>query len=330
MKINIVKQFSAMVGAALLLGSGVASSRAALAFPPSPVFTNGVPAWDCIITGAKGERGIAFFTFSYAPDGFGNYQFDMRQIHTKVPVSIANVAVTTTNASNGRGNASGRGDTVVAGLTNVSQVAASTASTNIYGYLHTTGSWGYDYKGNILGFYIERVIDSITATNITYITNQVSFIGRATPNKRFTALYSSSIGGNGKYSGLPMKTVTNLVNGSDFSGPWTGNEIVGPLNTVELLTLTNTSGFPNHYDIFGDGPGYTLDFGGSSGKCLISCQKKFAIAINKYGLDGMPIRATLGDLKNTTKLLGGITKGLLQPGSNVVYNAYFVPFVPYP
>ena len=359
MKTNFTsaKKIHATLLAALLLGAGASPSQAAIPFPPSPVFTNGVPAWDCLITGAHGERGIMFLTFfTNKFDSYGNYSFTMRQIHTKVPASSVKVPVTITNTpdSGGRGgSASGRGgDTGSGGLINLNNgtipgagTNISGAGTNIYGYLELNGtngvgSWGYDYKGNILGFYVELVIDTVTDTNITYITNQVSFIGKVTPNKRFTALYSSTVGGNGKYAGLPLKPVTLNVNGhvgQDLSGPWTGDEIIGPVDMVELFTMTN-SGFTNSYNIVGDGPGYSLNFTNSIppkfSKCLVSSQKKIAFSNHKYtnptNSAANTQRATFGPLSNSTIVAGGKTKGLIDPGSNVVYNAFFVPFSPYP
>jgi hypothetical protein len=335
MKTNL-KKIVAVFWSVGFLGAGLSISQAAPKLPPSPIFTNGVAAWDCLVTGPMGQRGIMLLTFTSTPDGYGNYQFNMREIHTAVPASIPQVPVTTTNSAVGRGGSGiGRGNTGSGGST-VSTPAPTGAGTNVFGFLQTTGSWGYDYKGNILGFYIELIVTGVTSTNVTYMTNQVSFIGKATPNKRFTALYYSSIGGNGKYAGVPQKAVTNQVNGSDFSGPWTGNEISGPLNTVELFTLY-PSDIPNAYDITGDGPGYTLDWlpygvGPLTSKCLVSCQNKIAFSDNKYTTNIVGnLRATFGNLKNSTQVAGGITKGLLQPsGSNVVYNAYFVPYVPYP
>ena len=342
-----LKRFPGALLAALLLGTGAASSQAALAFPPSPVFSNAVPAWDCLITGERGERGIGLLTFSYAPDGYGNYTFDLRQIHTKVPTSTPKVKVTVTNtpADSGRGSTGNRGDVtpvidpVIVG--NLADAANTKPVTNIFGYIRPQGSWGFDYKGRILGFYVELLlVKPGEGTNPpTYITNQVSFIGKVTPNKRFTAIYSSTVGGNGKYSGVPLKTVTNQINGADFSGPWTAEEISGPVDTVELFTLfPDSGGFPNAYDIVGEGPAYSLDYPGGgappaiTSKCLVSCQKKFAFTDYKFVNSTNPVyylRATYGDLKNNASILGGSTKGLSQ-GSNVVYNAFFVPFVPYP
>jgi hypothetical protein len=344
MKTNFASniRYSTALLATLMLGSVASVTHAAPPFPPSPVFTNGVPAWDIIVTGAKGERGVALLTFTTNQDGYGNYSFDMRQIHTKIPTSVSKVKVTQTNAPSGRSGSTGnRGDTVSDDTTSSNLVAAATelAVTNIFGYIEPQGSWGFDYKGRILGFYVELLLNKPgEGTNPpSYFTNQVSFIGKVTPNKRFTALYSSSIGGNGKYAGVPQKQVTNNVNGSDFSGPWTGEEILGSRDTVELFTLL-PGGFRNAYDIIGDGPGYTLDwqpfgFGPISSKCIVSCQKKIAFTdykfINATNATAYYLRATIGTLKNTTKVVGGNTTGLLS-GSNVVYNAYFVPFVPYP
>ena len=341
MKTNIAfgtKLRAASLGAALLVAA-TSISQAAPPLPPSPVFSNGVPAWDCLITGPKGERGIMFLTFTTNLDAYGNYRFGLQQIHTKVTASGTKVPVTTTNAPDPRGGTiAGRGNES-GGVSNVMNLATTGAGTNIYGYLATSGAWGYDYKGNILGFYIELIIDTVSATNITYVTNQVSFIGKVTPNKRFTALYSSTMGGNGKYAGVPLKAVTNQVNGADFSGPWTGDEIIGSVDTVELFSLL-PSGFTNAYNIAGDGPGYSLNWGPVGpegprfGKCLVSTQKKIAIANHKYTNPTNAVastrRVTYGELKNSTLVAGSKTKGLIEPGSNVVYNAFFVPFAPYP
>lgn len=343
MKTNFanIQRLSPALLAALLLGTSAVSSQAALALPPSPVFTNGVPAWDCLISGANGEQGIMFLNFTTNHDGYGNYSFDLQMIHTKVTAS-------TTSGSGSGGPVDPRSSSTPArgdGLSNLSGAPASGTATNIYGYWATTGSWGFDYKGNILGFYVELLIDKPgEGTNPpTVLTNAVSFIAKATPNKRLTALYSSSIGGNGKYSGVPLKTVTNQINGSDFSGSWTGNEIIGSSDAVELFTMSS-AGFPNSYKIIGDGPGYSLDWrsfgvGPFSSKCLVSSQKKIAFSNHKFNNETNSTyyqRATIGPLINSTSVVGSKTKGLLQggispsSGSNTLYNAYFVPFVPYP
>ncbi|MFO1487137.1 MAG: hypothetical protein U1F65_01545 [Verrucomicrobiota bacterium] len=321
------KIIHATVLGALLTVTGL---QAAPALPKSPVFTNGVAAWDCLITGDKGERGIIFLTFSTNINSFGHYSFNVQQIHTKVATSTSKVKVTTTNAPADRGSTTpGRGDPETTTNTNetttsTNAVTTTKTTTNIFGFWSTEGSWGFDYKGNVLGIFYEVVAIGGSGTNLTLVTNQVSFIGKATPNKRFTALFYSSVGGLGKYSGVPLKVVTNRVNGAaDLSGPWTGNEIAGSLNTVELFNLI-PGGFPNFYLVDGEGPSYA-----SVGFCMASSQKKIAFSNNQIP-EVQGLRATYGDLINTASVLGSKGKGLVGTGSNLVYNAYFVPYSPYP
>ena len=328
-----IKRFPATLLAALLLGAGAASARAVIA-PPSPILTN-APAWDCLITGANGERGIVFITFTTNSDGFGNRSFYLQQIHTRVPASTPVTTPPIVVDPRG-GSVSGRGDVNV-GLTNLPAAVAASAGTNIYGHFTiTNGSWGFDYKGNVLGFFVELVADKpAEGTNAaTYLTNQVSFIAKLTPNKRLTLLYSSSLAGNGKYSGVPQKAVTNKITGTDFDdSAWTANEVMGSVSTVELFKLKATS-LTNAYAITGVGPGYTLHWPPTTslatnfGICLISSQKKIAFANLKFTTNavGDTLRATYGPLINSTKVVGTKTKGLIQPGAKVNYDAYFVPF----
>jgi hypothetical protein len=179
------------------------------------------------------------------------------------------------------------------------------------------GSWGFDSKGNTVGFYIELIISSgVGSTNIVTITNQVSFIAKITPNKRLTAIYSSSLGGNGTFQGVPIKPLT------DLSGHWTGDEINAGVSTYEFFTLSG-SGFPNIYDLNGSGPGYAI----SNGVCMVSSQKKIAFADYKFynATNAAYVqRGTVGPLINSTRQLGGNTKGIADPGASVNYNAFWV------
>jgi hypothetical protein len=295
-----------------VLGVGACLCQAAPPPPPSPVLTNGAAGWDCVISGQKGEQGILFITFTTIPDVYGNYTFTLSQIHTKVSNGSS-------SGSNGRnaGGGVGRGGSST-GTPN------SESATNIFGFWSVprtgipAGSWGYDAKGNTLGFFIEIVDLGGEGTNATFITNAVSFTAKVTPNKRFTAKYSSSMGGNGTYTGVPMKGVTGL------DGHWTGTEKIGSLSTYEFFNLTPMStseGYTNIYDIIGSGPGYAL-----SGVCMASSQKKIAFTDFKTtGPTNPPsMRATTGSLVNSKTSLGGNTKGLIDSGTNANYNAFWV------
>ena len=291
------------------LGAGAYLCQAAPPPPHSPVLTNAA-GWDCVISGQRGEQGVLFLTFTTDTDLFGNYMFSLREVHTQI--------VNPSSGSGGRnaGGGVGRGD--VAGN------PSPTSTTNIFGYWSIpragapSGSWGYDSKGNTLGFFTEIVNLGGEGTNVTYVTNAVSFTAKVTPNKRFTAVYSSSLGGNGTYTGVPMKGVT------DLSGRWTGTEKIGSLSTYEFFNLTPMStaeGHTNVYDIIGAGPGYSM-----SGVCMVSSQKKIAFANYKFSNPTNPPtqRATTGPLVNSKTSLGGNTRGLIDLGTNVNYNAFWV------
>lgn len=300
--------------AAMAVASATLLAHAAPPPPKSPVLTNGFPAWDCIISGQRGERGILFITFTTNDDGYGNYSFIVRQVHTKV---IRPAAATTTVGTARGGVSSGRGDTTSSGA----PPTDPSSWTNIFGYWTTTGSWSYDAKGRILGIFTELVIDGVTDTNVTYITNRVSFTAQVVPNKRFNAIYSSSIGGNGTYRGVPMKEVT------DLTGHWTGTEQNGKVTTYELFSMSpapTPEGITNMYDFSGIGPGYEL----MNGVCLVSRQKKLAFASYKYFPTFSPTnaalqRATFGPLIDNRSSLGSNMRGLLDGGSNTVYKAFW-------
>jgi len=302
MKTNFALRNTVCVALTLLLASAASFSHAAPAPPPSPILTNGAAGWDCLVNGQKGQQGILFITFTTNLDFYGNFTFTGIYFNTRV-------ANPSSNGGRNSGGGGGRGG---------SEGATVPAMTNIYGAIPISGSWSWDVKKNVLGFFTELVEMGSEGTNATFITNQVSFTAKVTPNKKFTAVYSSSVGGNGVFQGLPMKGVTGL------SGRWTATEKINNLSINEFFTMAPAptfEGYTNIYDLFGSGPGYDLE-----GTCMVSSQKRIAFAGFKYlSLTNPPIqRATAGSLINSKTLLGGNTKGLIEPGTNVTYNAFWV------
>ncbi len=283
--------------AALLLGSGTFASPAAPVL--LPVLTNGAAGWDCTVAGPNGESGILFIHFTTNLDVYGNFTFTNLLLQTKVTSgSIA------TNPR-GAGASTGRGDT-----------SSSPGYTNLYSLSWQSGSWIQDQKNTVYGIFVELFP---TSSGTNYLTNQVSFVAKVTPNKRFTAIYSSSLGGGGTYSGAPIKT--NLV---DLSGHWLGTEMLNGASTYEFFTLTPNPvfNFPNIYAINGSGPGYSL---GGGSLCLLSASKKIAfVDIKSSSPTNFALRITAGTLTGGTTAPASSTKGLVDPGTNVSYRVYRV------
>ncbi len=289
---TFANRFSPVLLTAALLGAGTFPGQAAL--PLLPLLTNGVAGWDCTVTGPNGQSGIMFINFTTNLDAYGNFTFNNLLFQTKVtPGSLT---------TNPRGSGSdSRGDT-----------PSSTGFTNLYQLTAQSGSWIQDTQhSTVYGFFIEL---SPAASGTNYITNQVSFVAKITANKRFTAMYSSSLGGSGKYSGVPIKT--NLV---DLSGSWLGTEKLGGVSSYEFFTLTPYLGygFPNVYNINGSGPGYSLS-GGS--RCLLSVSKKIGfVDIKSTSPTNFSLRITAGTLTGGSTAPASSTKGLASPGTNVSY-----------
>lgn len=293
------KGFAAALRSAALvfvLGFATGAAKAAPSGPASPVLTNA--AWDCVLSGQAGEKGILFldFTTNTSP-----YQFTVREITTRVAFNPQ------ANPRGGAG-AGSRGD---AGATN------SFTFTNVFGYYSTSGLWTYDVHGNTVGFFIE-ILESASSSATNYLTNTFNFTAKITPNKQLSGIYSSSLYGQGTLQGVPLKTLTNL------SGSWVGKETINGVYNYEFFTLSN-AGFPNTYYITGDGPGYSI--GDDYSICMVSSQNKIALSVDKwYSMTNPPVtRATFGGFSR--KPLGGNTYGIIGPSeasTNATYNAFWV------
>ena len=126
----------------LLLLSAVASGQAQ---SNSPVGT----VWDCVISGKR--NGIAYLTFS--TDGGGTLSGYEILVPTR-PISARTVLVTDSLGSNGLGV----------------RPAPASGTTNIYGFFPVNGSWGFDSKGRLIGFFVEVAGMGACTTNTTPIS----------------------------------------------------------------------------------------------------------------------------------------------------------------
>jgi hypothetical protein len=125
------------VGACLiLLLSALPTSQAQTG---SPVGTN----WDCVISGKR--NGVAYLSF-YNNGTVLGYEILVPQ----APAATHTVLLS---------------DPLVTGPLGV-QPPSTNSTTNIFGYFPVSGSWGFDSKGHVIGFYLEVVEGSICTTNM--------------------------------------------------------------------------------------------------------------------------------------------------------------------
>ena len=294
MKLKLKRYWSGL--AALLVVAAHATSHAATT--NSPVLTTNA-GWDCLISGKGSEQGILFLTFT--GDGFsGNGTFDGAMVLAKV--------ASFKPATDRSGSSSPRDPSA----------PPAPAITNIYGFAAIDGRWNYDANGYTVGVFTYNLMDA-TSTNL----NQVSFKAKISPNKRLTASFSSSLGGNGTIRGVPIKTVTNALG---FPGSWSATEKSGSLTRYEWLSLSPivskaAPSWPNIYSVSGYGPGYDV-----SGICMVSSQKKIGFGtLQSYSPTNQFTRGTVGSLINKSTSLGGKMKGLSEEGTNVMsYDAFWV------
>ena len=282
---SILNRYRVALAALLVVAAHTVSNAAT---PVSPVFTNGVLGWDCLISGAGSERGIIFLTFNE------NGTFTGKKI---------NCRVANPKDSADRGGIPSDRD----------PASPPTSVTNLYGFTDIKdGSWRFDADGYTIGFFT-----SLVATEAELLTNQFSFRAKITPNKRFTASFSGGLGGNGTYRGVPMKSVTSTKSGADLAGNWSGEEINGGFTTFEFFSLAASASYPNLYDVDGGyGPGYSL-----IGHCMVSSQKRIAFA----NLKNSTLRAAVGSSVNKSTSLGGTMKGQTDGATNIItYKAFWL------
>jgi len=294
MKLKLKRSWIAL---AALVVAGLQSSANA-ATPVSPILTN-APAWDCLLSGKDSEQGVVFLTF--IGTGYDtNSLFEVSMVHTRAKKPILD--------DNDR---SPIGD--IRNPTN----GSATVTSNLFGYVNTVGGWAFDYKGYVVGSFNHLII--VDGTNT--VTNMFSFKGKVSSNKRLTASYSTTLGGNGTIKGVPMKTVTNVAG---ITGSWTGAETDKTVSYYEWFSLVPDSQHPlvpNLYSLNGYGPAYGLE-----GYCLVSSQKRIAFGNYRTNVvsDGTnsityrSYRASVGPLSNKKTVFGGKMKGLSSNTTNVI------------
>jgi hypothetical protein len=173
---------------------------------------------------------------------------------------------------------------------------------------------------------------NIFTTNLTFngntpgvFTNAVNFTAKVTPNKRLTMVGTTSVG-KMTYNGIPAAFM------QDISGSWYGLQTLNKQPFNEFFDLTSfqvanpfpgqfpdIAEFPNiYFTTNGVGPGYTVNVGVT----MVSLHKKigFAFVESPNGL-----RATLGNFTSNKSVTRGKTKGIIDPGTPVSFDATLLP-----
>src|SRR5438876_502685 len=271
MKINFAtnrRARSAWCGVAASVGL-LLSGAAALAQPfASPVGTT----WDVTLSGARSGLGL----IDFASDG----TFTITEFLVPNPRSAG-----TSTSAIGRDGVSSRDGSV---SSSSSSSSTSVEQTTIFGLETTSGRWGFNSQGNLIGFYGE-VSGAVCTTNpvvitnfdgtiitnenvhCTFNTNEVSFTGKVVSGLRLT-LAGTTGGRRTVYRGLPSITLTNIA------GDWYGQRIAPGQTTTEFFTLTTPSSLvsnPNAYDVAGGGGNYSY----SEGVALLSRWHKIAFVL---------------------------------------------------
>src|SRR5439155_1288208 len=134
MKTNSKTMLQGALAVAALVVCGPAFIANA-AVPVSPVGT-----WDCTLTGAHGQKGITFLTFS---DDGTNRTFDGFEI------LLANTTSSTADI-NVRNFGEDQGRSILGGSVTSSSSTSGTNSETLVGFGEISGPWSYDNKGRIV------------------------------------------------------------------------------------------------------------------------------------------------------------------------------------
>jgi hypothetical protein len=290
------------LAASLLLATSVASSQAQF---HSPVGT-----WDFAI-GGSGESGIAFLTFSDEPGENGLFSFTGYEILApKRTVVVQHTDDSDRGGSDvGRGGSDGRDGST--GGTNTQSTV--TSKTNIFGFSEIQGSWYYDTRGRVVG-YFGLTIDG---GNTNSALNNVSFIGKVKLGKRMTLL-ATTTAGKLTYRGVPFRDL------SDLSGSWNGYKTVNKQTFIEFFSLSPFD--ENIYLMNGNGATYSYQ----NGFCMVSAHKKIgfaAIEVPNGSTNGV-LRASVGSFINNRRQTKAVTKGAEEPDTAFKFKATLAPPLP--
>jgi hypothetical protein len=258
-------------------------------------FNSPAGTWDFVISGSQGE-GLAYLTF------LDDFTFSGAELLTAKPHPTS-----TPDIGRNSGGDTGRN----AGSS--SSTNSTAGSTNLFGYGPINGSWNFDIKGNVIGFFVERVEE---ADGADVILDSVSFTGKVAgkdPHKRFTLVASTP---NGKVTYRGVQQSTTLTNAS---GVWYGIKTQGQQSFVEFFDVMagpNPFAPPYLYSVTGTGAGYSFD-----GVCMLSSQKKIGFAYNVLPDDktNTILRSVIGSFD--PKKIKTSAKGVEEPNTAVHYNA---------
>jgi hypothetical protein len=269
-----------LFAAALLLG---ATAQAATPVPKSPAGT-----WDFVLSGSQGE-GLAYLTFR------DDFTFEGSELLTTKKLN------TSIDPRTGGSNAERYPST---------DSTNSVSSTNLFGFGRINGPWQFDTKGNVIGYFVERVAVANT-TNI--VLNSVGFTAKVVPGKRLT-LVASTPNGKVTYRGVPLSGTLPDINGS-----WQALKKVNKRTTVEFYDVL-TASEPFLFGVSGTGAGYTFE-----GVSMISSQKRIGFAMGILPDDGTNyvLRSVVGTYN--PKKGKATTKGAEQGVGALTYDATLIP-----
>jgi len=316
MKTKLIKSLGGYLrlGAAagtVLLSCGLPLHARAAAFA-SPAGT-----WDVTLSGSRQGLALIEFTDGGTPD---SRTFSIYEIIVPPKPSSSSLDPRSVDESRNAGFDASRNGFVSTGTS----INSATNTPQLFGdELSSSGLWGFDTKGRVVGFYGESLglvcttnivtitncingdipgqpcgfVTNIETVTCVSVTNGVNFIGTVVTNKSLT-LAAQTTGRKFTLHGLPIIQLTNVA------GSYTGSRTSMGVTTFEFLTLSPVSppvelpGMLNVYSVLGGSADYSYMvapnvFSTSGGTALLSRSGKIAFAV-PLDPDGSIFRATLG------------------------------------
>ncbi len=284
----------------------------------TPDYTNTVYDYETGLT----TKTITVSFFVDSTNGAQGYPTNIDLVRTfNGPSSTRTYNWTAINVNDGSTNSYTTNLTFFNTLTNISPVTTNFTFTFAAPAFTNNITWSVTGPNGYVNHYTNlfTASNSLGYTMSGVETNQISFVGTVTPNKRITLLASSSLGGNKlTYTGVPLNTnkLTNL------SGNWTGTKVEKNVDYIEFFAVTPSSlpylFFADGSGSFPSGPGYDVN-----GWVMVSSKKKIAFAQyeHQWGSTNYIPRASTGPLSVSKKSITAKTKGLDETGSALNFNA---------
>ncbi len=276
-----MKSTYTMVVAALLFG--------ATAVAPAQTQKSPVGTWDFVLSSSRGE-GLAYITFSE------DFTFEGSEL------------LTTKSAS--ADDAYGRNDGTDIGRTPTPSSTNSISVTNLFGFGRINGPWNYDAKGNVIGYFVEKVA---IGNSTNFVLNSVGFSAKVVPGKRLT-LVASTPSAKVTYRGVPLPDTL-----PDISGSWQATKKISNHKTVEFFDVIPDIE-PFLYGVSGAGAGYSFE-----GVSMISSQKRigFTMSVVPDNSTNAVLRSVVGSYN--PKKVKASTKGAEEGVGNLSYEAILNP-----